>query len=77
MESALFEKNHEYFMTEALKEARKALEKEEVPIGAVVSISNALDIPHLNHKINVISGIPNDQCAEIMSEFFQRVRNTR
>ena len=155
----MFEKNHEYFMTEALKEARKALEKEEVPIGAVVvhkgesiigrahnqvellhdatahaemlaitqaaeylenwrlldctlyvtvepcmmccgamvlsrlpllvygtddpkhgavvSISNTLDIPHLNHKVNVISGFLQEQCAEKMSEFFQRVRNTR
>ncbi len=28
--------NHEYFMREALKEAQKALRKDEVPIGAVV-----------------------------------------
>jgi tRNA(adenine34) deaminase len=30
----------EYFMAEALKEARKALEKDEVPIGAVVVCEN-------------------------------------
>ena len=30
----------EYFMNEALKEAQKALEKDEVPIGAVVVIEN-------------------------------------
>jgi len=29
-------KNHEFFMREALKEAQKALAKDEVPIGAVV-----------------------------------------
>lgn len=29
--------NDEYFMREALKEARKAFEKDEVPIGAVIS----------------------------------------
>lgn len=28
--------SHEYFMNEALKEARKAADKDEVPIGAVV-----------------------------------------
>lgn len=28
--------NHEYFMREALKEARKAFDSDEVPIGAVV-----------------------------------------
>lgn len=28
--------NHEYFMNEALKEAKKAFEKDEVPVGAVL-----------------------------------------
>ncbi len=32
----IFELNDEYFMKEALKEARKALEADEVPVGAVV-----------------------------------------
>ena len=32
----------EYFMNEALKEAHKALEKDEVPIGAVVVIENRI-----------------------------------
>jgi tRNA(adenine34) deaminase len=32
----------EYFMNEALKEAFKALEKDEVPIGAVVVIENRI-----------------------------------
>jgi tRNA(adenine34) deaminase len=32
----------EYFMNEALKEANKALEKDEVPIGAVVVIENRI-----------------------------------
>jgi tRNA(adenine34) deaminase len=32
----------EYFMNEALKEARKALEKDEVPIGAVIVIENRI-----------------------------------
>lgn len=34
MEPVVF--SHEYFMKEALKEARKALDRNEVPVGAVV-----------------------------------------
>ena len=34
--------DHEYFMREALKEARKALEEDEVPIGAVVVCQNKI-----------------------------------
>ncbi|MCX6249295.1 MAG: nucleoside deaminase [Bacteroidetes bacterium] len=34
--------SHEFFMSEALKEARKALEKDEVPIGAVVVCNNRI-----------------------------------
>jgi tRNA(adenine34) deaminase len=31
--------NHEYYMKVALEEARKAYEKNEVPVGAVIVIS--------------------------------------
>jgi tRNA(adenine34) deaminase len=34
--------SYEYFMNEALKEARKAMQKDEVPIGAVVVIENRI-----------------------------------
>jgi tRNA(adenine34) deaminase len=34
--------SHEYFMNEALKEANRALEKDEVPIGAVVVCENRI-----------------------------------
>jgi tRNA(adenine34) deaminase len=34
--------SEEYFMNEALKEARKALEKDEVPVGAVVVSENMI-----------------------------------
>jgi tRNA(adenine34) deaminase len=34
--------SEEYFMNEALKEARKALEKDEVPVGAVVVTENMI-----------------------------------
>jgi tRNA(adenine34) deaminase len=40
MTYALF--SYEYFMNEALKEARKALEQEEVPVGAVVVNQNRI-----------------------------------
>lgn len=33
-------KSHEYFMKEALKEAEKALARDEVPVGAVVVCNN-------------------------------------
>lgn len=32
----MLEKTHEYFMKEALKEAERAFEKDEVPVGAVI-----------------------------------------
>lgn len=32
----MFEKTHEYFMKEALKEAERAFENDEVPVGAVI-----------------------------------------
>ena len=36
------DKNDEYFMQEALKEARKAFELDEVPVGAVVVCENKI-----------------------------------
>ncbi len=154
----MFEKTHEYFMTEALKEGRRAFEEGEIPVGAVVvlagtsiigrahnqaemlhdatahaemlaitqaaehlenwrlldctlyvtvepctmccgamvlsrlpvlvygaddpkhgavvSIGEVLDNPRLNHKVNVISGVMQAACAEMMSNFFQRLRKS-
>ncbi|MBN1767353.1 MAG: nucleoside deaminase [Prolixibacteraceae bacterium] len=40
MEPVLF--SHEFFMKEALKEARKAFEKDEVPVGAVIVARNVV-----------------------------------
>jgi tRNA(adenine34) deaminase len=40
MEPALF--SHEYFMKEALKEAQKAYNKKEIPVGAVVVANNTI-----------------------------------
>jgi tRNA(adenine34) deaminase len=40
MEQMIF--SHEFFMKEALKEAKKAFEKDEVPVGAVVVAKNQI-----------------------------------
>ena len=34
--------NHEYFMGQALKEAQKALEQDEIPVGAIVVCQNKI-----------------------------------
>ena len=155
----MLERDDAYFMKEALKEARKAFDKEEVPVGAVVvhkgttiigrahnqaemlhdatahaemlaitqaaeflenwrlldctlyvtlepcmmccgamalsrlpllvygaddpkhgaisSIMEALNNSKLNHKVNVISGIMKEECAEILSSFFQKIRTKK
>lgn len=36
------EKSHEYYMKQALEEARKAYDKDEVPIGAVIVIKDRI-----------------------------------
>ena len=41
-EKIMAEKNHEYFMRHALREASKAYDKEEVPIGAVIVMNEKI-----------------------------------
>src|SRR5690349_5291313 len=38
----MFEYNDDYFMRQALKEAQKAFDKDEVPIGAVIVVNNKI-----------------------------------
>lgn len=38
----MLENTHEYFMKEALKEANKALDKDEVPVGAIIVCNNQI-----------------------------------
>jgi len=38
----MLEKTDEYFMKEALKEAKKALERDEVPVGAIIVCNNQI-----------------------------------
>ena len=128
------EEEKEFFMKEALKEAQKAAENEEVPIGVVivkdgeiiardfnrreldgrathhaevcaiepcvmcagaiglaripqvyfgatnpkfggtVSLYQILEDKRLNHRVQVESGILEDECAKIMQDFFKNRR---
>jgi len=38
--------------------------------GAAGSIYNVLTDPRLNHRVNVVSGIQENQCAALLREFF-------
>ncbi|HTN32916.1 MAG TPA: tRNA adenosine(34) deaminase TadA [Marinobacter sp.] len=42
--------------------------------GVVESVKRALDEPHLNWQVAVTSGVLQDQCSQIISEFFRRRR---
>ena len=43
--------------------------------GCAGSIMNLLNEPRFNHKVNVINGVLESECALIMSEFFLRFRD--
>lgn len=42
--------------------------------GSAGSIYNVLTDPRLNHRVDVISGIREDDCAELLREFFSKRR---
>ena len=42
--------------------------------GAVESIADVLNNSKLNHKVNVISGILQEESAEMLSSFFKKLR---
>ncbi len=42
--------------------------------GACHTLYNITSDPRLNHRAEVIGGVLNDRCAEILSEFFRRKR---
>src|SRR5262249_19037646 len=44
--------------------------------GAAGSIYNVLTDPRLNHRVEVISGIREDECASLLRDFFQRRRDS-
>ena len=46
----------------------------EPKTGAIVSIDNFLDAPHLNHKINYSSGYLEEESVNLLKKFFQQKR---
>lgn len=49
----------------------------EPKFGAAGSIFNIVSHPKLNHKIEVIQGIMEEECLQLMQDFFQRLRQKR
>ena len=46
----------------------------EPKAGAVVSTTRALELPSLNHRVEVVSGVLADQCREMVQAFFKAKR---
>lgn len=61
----------EYFMKEAIKEAHKAFEKDEVPIGAVIVCNNKI-IAHAHNLTETL----NDVTAHAEMQAFTAAANT-
>ena len=45
--------------------------------GAVQSLMNIVQFPALNHQVEVVSGIREEECSLILKKFFQRLRYKR
>lgn len=43
-------------------------------IGAVASRGNSLELPGLNHRVEVTGGVMADECSEILKQFFRARR---
>ena len=43
--------------------------------GAIVSQSRSLDMDYLNHRVDYIGGVCEDQCLQLVREFFAERRN--
>ena len=46
----------------------------EPKTGAIVSTVRAAELPGLNHRIDVVSGIREEECRSLMVEFFKERR---
>jgi len=46
----------------------------EPKAGAVVSACRAHELPSLNHRIEVVSGVLDEECRAIIQEFFKTRR---
>src|SRR5437870_9183507 len=45
--------------------------------GAAGSVMNLLQMPTLNHRCDIASGVLQDECATILQDFFRKRRNER
>jgi tRNA(adenine34) deaminase len=49
----------------------------DIKTGAHSSLFNLLNDPRLNHKIEVVPGVMKSECAHLMVEFFERLREKK
>ncbi|MGI9275995.1 MAG: deaminase, partial [Endozoicomonas sp.] len=49
----------------------------EPKAGAVVSVTQVLDQPQMNYRVQVTRGILQDECSEMISAFFRARREAR
>ncbi len=47
---------------------------QDIKTGAHSSLFNLLNDPRLNHQVEVTPGVARDECAALMMEFFQQLR---
>ncbi|GFN21685.1 MAG: tRNA adenosine(34) deaminase TadA [Thermoanaerobacteraceae bacterium] len=46
----------------------------DIRAGAVDSVLNLVEHPHFNHRVEVVSGICEEECRLILQEFFAKLR---
>ncbi len=42
--------------------------------GAVGSVTNVLDVNRWNHRIEVVAGVLEEECSQLLKDFFKRLR---
>ena len=45
--------------------------------GCAGSVLNILEMPQFNHQVEVIRGVLQEECSEMLSEFFRRLRTKK
>ncbi|SRR6266851_5997102 len=49
----------------------------DIKAGAAGSVLDVINHPRLNHKLEVVSGLLEDRCSEILQDFFRHKREQR
>jgi tRNA(adenine34) deaminase len=57
--------------------ARLVYGAKDIKAGAAGSVLEVINHPRLNHQMEVVSGVLEDRCAEILQDFFRRKREQR